>query len=748
MVSTGTILLFLLASMGIVATSAITANTMRDDKSASEIVESMRSFIRKCKENYDSVQYNHTKQLLDEFESKGLTEEEIIDRFMQPIEAVKGKTVTIAQDMWDMFREFCNAVATGFTSLLVTTGVIASSAKSVADAGLFTNFNDAYANKYQAADYMELISSLIAEGVSVTAIRTIVNSNGSTSDRKPTTQDLGAYIVAYLRETPPTGGYNISYKEINGIRYSYTTPSSVSTPINLRYVQEDSFLRLKAFDDAGNDISDVVACIRFRVDTIYHTLSEIYSIQNLLTSTDSYYFTSPAINTFIPRINSSLYEDGLIDIVYPLYNSEIVDQKVGFDAWNEVYRKVLTDTTMGDVVTGSNTTTQDNVIVGPKTITIPDSFVIDYPKITTREKDLALSDVIEKAGVKTIDVTRDRAIEKDKVSDKTTTKDAIKSIKDIKNLPVIVPPPTIGITSSGMISLFNPSMSELSSLNDVLWSEDFITNFRKMITDPIDGIISLHAVPISPSTSGRVNVRFGNYDSGISMRKVANQYGTFSCGSILVNERFNNYLDYAPYTKLNLYLPFVGFVPLNTNEVMGSSLAVNYNIDYLTGECIAQVSIYKAGLNAVSYVYNGNMGMELPITGANYSRFYSSLARGALTLGVGAMTGGTGALVMTAGSTALNVAQSAGGDIQKSGSISGNAGFLGDFTPYLITTYPTPNMPTSFNTIEGYLANKRVNLGNVSGYVRVKEIHLKGFTKATSDELSEIESLLKTGVDM
>lgn len=748
MVSTGTILLFLLASMGIVATGAITVNTMMDDRTSSEIVESMRSFIRKCKENYDSVQYNYTKKLIDEFESKGLTEEEIIDRFMQPIDAVKGKTVTIAQDMWDMFREFCNAVATGFTSLLVTTGVVASSAKSIADAGLYTNFSDAYANKFKTTDFLELVSILITEGISISGIKTVVNSTGSTLDIKSSTQYLGRYIICYRREEDINGNPTYSRRTINDIEYTYPTPASGINPINLMFVDVAGSLVLKAFDDAGNDITTHVAQIAIGVNTMFDSLSTIFNNQNILTNGVNDAYTVVSLDIYPPTINKDLYINKYIDIVNALYNSEIVDSKIGFDAWNEVYRKVLTDTTMGDVVTGSNTTTQDNVIVGPKTITIPDSFVIDYPKITTREKDMVLSDVIDKADVKTVDVTKDRVIEKDRVSDDVRIKDAIKEITDRKNFPIIVPPPTIGITSSGMISLFNPSMSELSALNDVLWSEDFITNFRKMISDPIDGIISLHAVPISPSTSGRVNVRFGNYDSGISMRKVANQYGTFSCGSILVNEHFNNYLDYAPYTKLNLYLPFVGFVPLNTNEVMGSSLAVNYNIDYLTGECIAQVSIYKAGLNAVSYVYNGNMGMELPITGANYSRFYSSIARGVLTLGVGAMTGGTGALVMTAGSTALNVAQSAGGDIQKSGAISGNAGFLGDFTPYLITTYPTPNMPTNFNSIEGYLANKRVNLGSISGYVRIKEIHLKGFTKATSEELSEIESLLKTGVDM
>lgn len=744
MVTTTTILLFLLASVGIVATGAITANTMRDEKASAEMVESMRSFVKKCKENYDSVQYNYTKQLIDQFEAQGLTEDAIIDRFMQPIEAVKGKTVSIAEDMWAMFREFCNAVVTGFTDLFITTGVIASTPKAVAEAGYYTNFNDAYINKYKSSDYLEIVSALIAEGVAVSGIKTLVNDSAQLLTDRSATNSVGQYIMCYLRETPESGGYNTSYRTVNGVQYSYITPASETIPITLSFIAEGSSLVLHAFDDASNDISDKVACIVIGARSILDSLSTIYQNQFLLDNTNAE--SRPSINTLAINIDLDFFTKGYVDIKNALYNSEIVDSKVAFDAYNEVYRKVLTDETV-EVVTGSNTVTNDNVITGPKTITIPDSFVIDYPKIST--KDGVLSDVITKADVITVDIAEDRAIEDDRISDKTDIKEVIKKIRTKITFPIIVPPPTIGVTSSGMISLFNPTMSQLSALNDVLWSEDFITNFRKMISDPIDGIISLHAVPISPSTSGAVNVRFGNYDSGIAMRKISNQYGTFSCGSITVSENFNNYLDYAPYTKLNLYLPFVGFVPLNTNEVMGSSLAVNYNIDYLSGECIAQVSVYKEGLNAVSYVYNGNMGMELPITGANYSRFYSAIARGGLALGVGALTGGAGgALVMTAGSTALNVAQSAGGDIQKSGSISGNAGFLGDFTPYLIVTYPEPNMPSNFNQVEGYLANKKLTLSSVSGYVRIKEIHLKGFAHATADELAEIETLLKQGIEM
>lgn len=311
--------------------------------------------------------------------------------------------------------------------------------------------------------------------------------------------------------------------------------------------------------------------------------------------------------------------------------------------------------------------------------------------------------------------------------------------------PPIIQPPIIGVSTSGFITLFNPTMSELSALNDVLWSEDFITNFRKLITDPMDGIISLLAVPIQPTTGGKSEVTFGNFKSGISMRRITNQYGSFSCGSIEVKETFGNYLDYAPYTKIALYLPFVGFVRLNTNEVMGSVLGIVYNVDFLTGECIAQVTIAKKGLSATAYVYNGNMGMQLPITGSNYSRFYSGIIKGAVGVASGVATGALGAPLVASG--IMDLAMNSGGDVVHSGSISGNAGFLGEFRPYLIVTLPAPNMADDYNTIEGYVANDNIRIGSRSGFVRVKEVHLS-IPNATQEEVHEIESLLKSGVEI
>lgn len=408
---------------------------------------------------------------------------------------------------------------------------------------------------------------------------------------------------------------------------------------------------------------------------------------------------------------------------------------------------------LGDIITPGRVHVGGNVIDGSISVNGTSEWADNYANVSQGIGSLA--DALNQAGInsalqeqnKVIEgVTNDVGERVDEIVDITIPE----KIEDVNKNPTpptppIIPPPVLGI-SSGMITLFNPTMAELADLNDVLWSEDLFTNLYKMIANPMDGIITLLAVPIQPPTSGRSNVMFGNFNSGISMKKISHQFGSYSCGSIVLSEAYKSFLDYSPYTQVQLYLPFIGFVPLNTNEVIGAAVGVNYNIDYLSGACMAQVTVSKGSLNNVCYQYAGNMGMQLPITGSNYSRLYSTLVSSAGIV-AGASAGGLGSMALAGAGAAVNVAQSAGGDIQRSGTIAGNAGFLGEYTPYIIVTRPRTNTPSNYGDVDGYLVNQIAKIGDMSGYVRVREIHLSGIN-ATDKELAEIESLLKSGVEV
>ena len=65
--------------------------------------------------------------------------------------------------------------------------------------------------------------------------------------------------------------------------------------------------------------------------------------------------------------------------------------------------------------------------------------------------------------------------------------------------------------------------------------------------------------------------------------------------------------------------------------------------------------------------------------------------------------------------------------------------------PYIIVTRPKQALPSGQNAMEGYPSYITRELGSLSGYTEVADIHLTGIP-CTQQELDEIERLLGEGV--
>lgn len=332
----------------------------------------------------------------------------------------------------------------------------------------------------------------------------------------------------------------------------------------------------------------------------------------------------------------------------------------------------------------------------------------------------------------------------DEVSQETNLDPSIKIPTNDTGDSPISPIPAVGIPGTGFVAIYNPTQSQLASFSQYLWSNDFIDNIKKLFEDPMQAIIGLHMIYATPSRGADHNIICGYLDSGVNSRTVSNQYINIACGAIKVNKYFGNILDYAPYTKIQLFLPFIGVVNLDTNEVMGSTLNVTYRVDVLTGACLAQISVSRSDYGAVMYTFSGNCAVQLPITGGNYSSIIAN------TIGIGASIGATiasgGALAPVAVSGVAAGVSNSHLNVAHSGSIGANAGAMGGKIPYLIITRPKPYNANNYNNFYGYPSNEVVKLSSCLGYTRVKDIHLENISSATDDELNEIESLLKDGV--
>lgn len=311
---------------------------------------------------------------------------------------------------------------------------------------------------------------------------------------------------------------------------------------------------------------------------------------------------------------------------------------------------------------------------------------------------------------------------------------------DTGDTPPSLPPVTSG-SANGLWKVYNPSEGQLQAFGAWLWSSDIIEQIVKMISNPMNAIIGLHALYATPETGGAQSIKAGYLDSGVSAPVVTNQYTSINCGSVIVPEAYKNALDYD-YTNVSVYLPFIGIVPLNTREVMGSKISIRYRVDVLTGTCLATISVSRQSSNAVLYTFSGNCAVQIPLTSGNY---------GTLLTGLLSAVGGVAASVATGGAALPAVAGvgsaivNARTNVSRTGNLGSNAGALGIRVPYLIITRPIAYDAANYSNYYGYPANKTVTLSNVRGFTRCKSVHVEGLP-ATEEEKTMIETALKNGV--
>ncbi len=306
-----------------------------------------------------------------------------------------------------------------------------------------------------------------------------------------------------------------------------------------------------------------------------------------------------------------------------------------------------------------------------------------------------------------------------------------------------IPTAPIG-NASALWSVYHPTQAQVNSFGAWLWGSPFLTNIGKLFQNPIEGVISLHKVFVTPVDSGSGSIVVGTLDSGVSSATVNEQYVEVDCGSVTLSEDYGNVFDYDPYTKVALYLPFIGIVPLNVADVMRSTINVKYGVDIFTGACIAMVSVSRDGNDATLYQYSGNCAVHYPLSNVQQSQLLSGLITVAAGVGAIVATGGAAAPAAATGiaSGAMSALHS---NVGRSGGFSANAGAMGIKVPYLIIERPQTKVAETFPQLIGYPTNHSIKLGDCSNHVVVKHVHVEGIN-ATENELKQIESLLHSGV--
>ena len=321
--------------------------------------------------------------------------------------------------------------------------------------------------------------------------------------------------------------------------------------------------------------------------------------------------------------------------------------------------------------------------------------------------------------------------------------------------------PAETLLNCGIIKMYQPSESEMRQFMNWIYSspQTVIDNIKKLWVNPMESIISFAISPIAPSVGTAEEVKFCGVGSNISMNPLSKQYDTLNCGSLLdkgiISKYFGSALDFSNYCKVSLFLPFVGFVPIPSDELIGGDIGVDYNLDFLTGECVAFVTIAKTDshdikYNSVMHTYKGNFLAQAPVTGNNFQNLYQSILNTVTAIGTGTSTamsgnvaGGIAGVASTIGANLLGQKV----EYQRAGTMSGNGGQLGEYVPYLIVERPIQSLSSDFVDKRGYPSNICNWIKNIKGYFEIipgtfhPDIHeadkIWGITKVELDMINE-----------
>lgn len=182
--------------------------------------------------------------------------------------------------------------------------------------------------------------------------------------------------------------------------------------------------------------------------------------------------------------------------------------------------------------------------------------------------------------------------------------------------------------------LFGNSIYQASNITEIgqgLYSSFF---------NPFQYIVSCIWLPFSTGTFGdtQTDIKVGYWSTGINATMVSNlahkTYVTATIPNHPQKASRGNFLNHAPYTKLTLYIPPFGNIPVDTRYTeVGNYLYCPVYVDHITGEATIRVNITASSSSLADnkFITERTAMMGVPIQLAQVMNEYSKNPTGILS---------------------------------------------------------------------------------------------------------------------
>lgn len=307
------------------------------------------------------------------------------------------------------------------------------------------------------------------------------------------------------------------------------------------------------------------------------------------------------------------------------------------------------------------------------------------------------------------------------------------------------------------VNVFNRSFAvnanTVKNLADFLWNADE-TKFQEIVKglalmgeNPMNGIIDLRLLPFNVALKNSATqaepIIIGRTNTGINGIKLTeNVNSLIDLGECTFFTKFKNFLDYEPYTTAQLYIPYIGVVPVSTAEFMGHRISVKMIVDYTTGAGTAIV--FK---DDIPFIYrNGVVGVSIPMTGNDSASYANTVIGNVVSGAVGGVTsianGNIGGMV--SGVEKLYSGFATGTNYQEASASSPSVATWQPQKCYFIIDRPILNVPDNYGRTIGFACEKTGKLSDFKGFTVVSNPEIN--FRCTDSERKYITNMLESGV--
>lgn len=336
---------------------------------------------------------------------------------------------------------------------------------------------------------------------------------------------------------------------------------------------------------------------------------------------------------------------------------------------------------------------------------------------------------------------------------------------------------------SGSITYYALSISDAATFKSLLWAQtktfynaiqisgkqntsifDYVSSYRYYPTDITSLGISLGAASDIHLGTGAVFKQVNGTE--YKLQPLSNFYSQFSWCSWDLSSFSGwrkNFLDYSPYCKLAIYLPYAGTFDLDVQTVaaMVDITTATINVDVCIDINTGSLTYYVDANGYMILDKTLKLGVDLPLSGndaiqqsvailqANYHNGSQVIG---MTADLAAASGDALSALTTVAQLPLQVGQmslaSALASRQIPTQVGGFGGTLSTVTmgqdPYITIYRQKIANPDNFGHVFGYLTESKHTIADLSGWTVCNNVDLTGIS-ATTTELSMIAQILQSG---